>query len=267
MSAPEYVFTSVEERRELERLQAIERECDPASRRRLGATGLGAGWRCLEVGPGAGSLLMWMGEIVGPSGRVTGLDLSTKFLPPHRPAQIEVREGDIRTEALTPASFDLIHARYVLIHLPDYQAALDRMLAAVKPGGWLVLEEPDFSASRGIEGTPAQLTAMERINRAIHRMYENRGMDPALGRKLLPLLQTRGLRDLSMEHGAPVSSGGSGMAAIMAMSAVQLRERYLATGLVGEEDLRLYGEMAADPNSRAIYYATVAVAGQKAASE
>ncbi|MFO0706775.1 MAG: methyltransferase domain-containing protein [Nitrospira sp.] len=263
MSAPEYVFTSVEERRELDRLQAIEREFDPASRRRLAATGLGTGWRCLEVGPGAGSLMMWMGEIVGPSGHVTGLDLSTKFLPTTRPAQVAIQEGDIRTVPVVPGAFDLIHARYVLIHLSDYEVAFDRMLTALKPGGWIVLEEPDFSVSRGIEGTPAQLTAMDHINQAIHRMYESRGMDSSLGRRLLPLFQRHGLRDLSMEHGAPISPGRSGLAAVMAMSAVQLRERYLATGLVSEDDLRLYGEMATDPKSRAVYYATVAVAGQK----
>lgn len=265
MIQPDYVFTSVEERREFDRLQAIERECDPASRRRLAATGLTAGWRCLEVGPGAGSLMTWMGQIVGPSGHVTALDLTIKFLGERQPSQIEIRQGDIRTAVLAPASFDLVHARFVLIHLPEYELALDRMLAALKPGGWIVLEEPDFSASRGIAGSPAHLAAMDHVHQAIHRMYDNRGMDDAVGLKLLPLLQARGLADLSMEHEAPVSAGGSSLAAIMALSAVQLRDKYLATGAVTEEDLQLYGDFAADPHSRATYYATVAVAGQKRA--
>jgi SAM-dependent methyltransferase len=262
MGDREYVFASGEDRREWARLQAIEREFDPASCRRLSAAGLTTGWRCLEVGPGAGSLMQWMGERVGPTGQVVALDLSTKFLAGSYPAQIEVRQGDIRTASLPEGAFDLVHARYVLIHLPDYEVALAKMLAALKPGGWIVLEEPDFSASRGIAGEAAQLAAMHRINQAIHRMYESRGMDYALGLKLLPFLQARGLCDLSMEHDAPVSAGGSGMAAMMAMSAEQLREKYLATGVASDADVRDYRRMAEDSQSRAVYYATVAVSGR-----
>lgn len=51
MSCVESVFASVEDQCELTRLQAIEREFDPASRRRLYAAGLTTGWRCLEIGP------------------------------------------------------------------------------------------------------------------------------------------------------------------------------------------------------------------------
>ena len=265
MSQSDYVFTSAEDQLEFRRLQEIEREFDPASRRRLYATGLTTGWRCLEVGPGAGSLMHWMGERVGPSGHVVALDLSTKFLTAQPPAHIEVQQGDIRTASLPQGSFDLVHARYVLVHLPDYEIALSRMLDALKPGGWIVLEEPDFSASRGIVGTAAQLAAMQHIHQAIHRMYESRGMDYALGLTLLPLLQARGLSRLAMENDAPVSAGGSGLAKMMAMSAQQLREKYLATGVVSEADLQHYGECAEDPQSRAVYYATVAVTGQKKA--
>ena len=96
-------------------------------------------------------------------------------------------------------------------------------------------------------------------------MFESRGMDDALGLKLLPLLQMRGLCDLSMENDAPVSAGGSGLAKMMAMSAQQLRDKYLGTGVVSEADLQHYGECAEDPQSRAVYYATVAVAGRKKA--
>jgi len=263
MRDTEYVFTSGEDQLEFTRLQAIEAEFDPASRRRLYATGLTAGWRCLEVGPGAGSLMQWMGERVGPSGHVVALDLTTKFLPARCPDHIEIRQGDIRTASLLPQSFDLIHARYVLIHLPDYEVALAQMLAALKPGGWIVLEEPDFSAARGIAGEAAQLEAMRHINQAILRMYESRGMDAALGRAVLPLLQTRGLCELAMEYESPVSAGGSGLAKMMAMSAQQLREKYLATGIVTDADLQRYRHMADDPQSRAVYYATAAVTGRK----
>ena len=87
MAQPEYVFHLVEDQRELERLRAIEQVFDPSSRRRLLATGLRGGWSCLEVGPGAGSILNWMSSVVGPTGRVVASDLSTKFLTAAQPEQ------------------------------------------------------------------------------------------------------------------------------------------------------------------------------------
>ena len=137
------------------------------------------------------------------------------------------------------------------------------MLASLKPGGWLILEEPDFSASRGVTGEVMQMGAVQRVNQAIKVMYDALGMDYALGLTLPSLLQHRGVNGLMVENDAPLSSGGSGMATIMKMSARQLREKYLATGVVTEEDLDLYCRFADDPQAWAIYYATVAVSGRK----
>jgi ubiquinone/menaquinone biosynthesis C-methylase UbiE len=150
MAESAYVFQRVNDQRELERLRMIERVFDPASRRRLLATVLQAGWCCLEVGPGAGSIMTWMGEAVGPMGQVVAVDLDPKFLSEAERPNVSVVRADIRTAQLPQQSFDVVHARYVLIHLPDYEVALTTMLDCLKPGGWLVLEEPDFSASRGI---------------------------------------------------------------------------------------------------------------------
>lgn len=263
MAQPEYVFHRAEDQRELERLRGIEQVFDPASQRRLLATGLTTGWSCLEVGPGAGSILNWMSGVVGPTGRVVAVDLSTKFLTAAQPKHVEVRQGDVRSALLPASSFDLVHARYVLIHLPDYEVALSKILACLKPGGWLVLEEPDFSVSRGISGDAGQMEAVNRVNQAIKVMYDTLGMDYALGLKLPALLQQRGVNGLTVEHDAPLSAGGSGMAAIMKMSAVQLREKYLATGVMSEQDLDQYCRFADDPQAWAIYYATVAVSGHK----
>jgi ubiquinone/menaquinone biosynthesis C-methylase UbiE len=135
MPGPDYVFHGVEDQRELERLRMIEREFDPGSRRRLLTAGLQVGWNCLEVGPGAGSILNWMRDVVGPSGRVCAVDPSIKFLSRAQPEQVQIIQDDIRRVCLPVASFDLVHARYVLIHVPDYDKVLSKMLDCLKPGG------------------------------------------------------------------------------------------------------------------------------------
>jgi ubiquinone/menaquinone biosynthesis C-methylase UbiE len=263
MAQSEYVFQRVEDQRELERLRMIEQVFDPASRRRLLGTGLQAGWRCLEVGPGAGSIMTWMGEVVGPTGQVVAVDLDPKFLSEAERTNLSVIRADIRTAQLPQQSFDVVHARYVLIHLPDYEVALTKMVDSLKPGGWLVLEEPDFSASRGITGDEQELASLRKVNQAIEQMYATLRMDYAMGLKLPVLMQRRGLQHLTVENDAPLCAGGAGMATVMKMSTEQLREKYLATGVVRQSDLERYCRFADDPNSWAIYYATIAVSGRK----
>jgi ubiquinone/menaquinone biosynthesis C-methylase UbiE len=259
-----YIFQRGDDQRELERLRVIEQVFDPASRKRLLDSGLQSGWYCLEVGPGAGSMMNWMGEVVSSTGRVVAVDLDPKFLREVNRPNVSVVRADIRTAQLPQQSFDVVHARYVLIHLPDYEVALTKMLDCLKPGGWLVLEEPDFSASRGIVGEEEDLASVHKVNQAIAKMYVTLRMDYALGLKLPALLQRRGLQDLIVENDAPLYEGRSGMAMVMKMSAEQLREKYLATGIVGPSDLERYCRFADDPSTWAIYYATIAVSGRKA---
>jgi hypothetical protein len=138
------------------------------------------------------------------------------------------------------------------------------MLDSLKPGGWLVLEEPDFSASRGITGDEQELESLRKVNQAIKQMYATRGSDYELGLKLPALMQRRGLQHLTVENDAPLCAGGSGIATVMKLSTEQLWEKYLATGVVGPSELERYCRFADDPNSWAVYYATIAVSGRKA---
>ncbi len=107
------------------------------------------------------------------------------------------------------------------------------------------------------------MASLRKVNQAIEQMYATLRMDYALGLKLPALMQRRGLQHLTVENDAPFCAGGSGMATVMKMSAEQLREEYLATRVVGQSDLERYCRFADDPNSWAIYYATIAVSGRK----
>src|ERR671937_42060 len=101
------------------RLRLLEEHADPTSVRRLEATGVGPGWTCLEVGAGRGSIARWLGGRVGGSGHVVALDLDTSLLTDLDEPNIEVLEGDILDAELPAGSFDLIHARLVLMHIPQ----------------------------------------------------------------------------------------------------------------------------------------------------
>ncbi len=127
---------------ELERLRALETIWDGYSRHNLEATGLATGWRCLEVGAGAGSIARWLCDRVGAQGSVVATDTDVRFLDSAQ-SNLEVRRHDITRDELETAAYDLVHTRLLLEHLPQHEVALDRMIAALKPGGWLVIEEFD----------------------------------------------------------------------------------------------------------------------------
>jgi len=213
---------------------------------------------------GAGSIARWMSEVVGEMGKVVAVDLDTRFIANINLPNVEVIKEDIQNLSLDDRSFDLIHARYVLIHISDFRSALANMLKLLKPNGWLVLEEPDFSAARAIAGK--EIESVNRVNQSILQMFENRGLDYAFGVKLPAIVQEYNLQLLSIENDAHLANGGSDIANMMKMSALQLAEKYVATGKSTLEDIEKYCLFAEDRSSWAIYYATIGVVAQKTIS-
>src|SRR5262249_1166709 len=121
-----------------ERLRLLEAAYDPGTSRYLEALGVGEGWSCLEVGGGGGSTVAWLWERVGATGRVLATDTDTRFLEALAYPNVTVRRHDVVTEPLPEAAFDLIHVRAVLVHLVARQQAIQRLVPALKPGGWLL---------------------------------------------------------------------------------------------------------------------------------
>jgi ubiquinone/menaquinone biosynthesis C-methylase UbiE len=129
-----------------QRFTSLETLYDPWTIRHLEATGIGPGWQCWEVGAGGGSIAAWLGERCGPTGHVLVTDIDPRFLVESASLDqptIEIQRHDIVADPLPAQTFDLIHARLVLFHLPAREQALQRMMTALKPGGWLVLDEFD----------------------------------------------------------------------------------------------------------------------------
>lgn len=125
---------------ERRRLALIERCYDPITTSRLSQLGVGAGWRCLDVGAGGGSISRWLRDQVGPNGEVVAIDLDTRFFEDE--PGIEARRADILADEIEPEAFDLVHCRLLLHHLRGNQLeAVERMASALRPGGLLFASE------------------------------------------------------------------------------------------------------------------------------
>ena len=136
------------------------------------------------------------------------------------------------------------------------------MLSLLKPGGWLVFEEPDFSAARFLCGTQEDQD-FGRVMQAIEIMYGTLGIDHATGLRVPRVLSALVVEKLIVDNDAPASPGNSPIARMMGMSASQLKERYVQTQKCTPEDIGIYRSFAEDPGTWAIDYSTVCVSGQK----
>jgi SAM-dependent methyltransferase len=214
----------------LARLRSLEQWLDPATIRYLRARGVGPGWRCLEVGAGAGSVARWLCGQVCPGGEVVATDIDTRFLEPLAEANLRVMRHDITADRLPAGAFDLVHCRLVLAHLPGRQAVLSKLAGALKPRGQLVAEEMDFvSVAAGARqpGGRAFNAAVASSNDVLRAW----GFEPCYGRLLLADLAAAGLADIGTEGRAQLWRGGSPGATAWRLTFEQLRRDMAALGL------------------------------------
>lgn len=238
--------------RERDRLRAIEALLDSSTRRILADRGVGPGWSCLEAGCGAGGVATWLAEQVGHSGHVLAIDLDTRFVDPSGFQNLEVRRQNLVTDELERDAFDLAHARAVIEHIPEREVALKRMIGALRPGGWLVIEDVDFGGAMTAALSryfhpPRYGELAEQVLRAVEIVFAAAGADASYGPRLPGVFQAAGLTNVRGEVRAPIVPGGS--EEWVRDTVAQLSGRIVETGLVSEEDVNAFLSIAADPGS------------------
>jgi SAM-dependent methyltransferase len=180
---------------ELERLQVQARVWEPAGRAVLQQLESNGGRRALDVGCGAMGLLRPLSEWVGASGTVVGSDVDPQLLAgaasfvQAEGLRVHLVEDDLFASAHDPASFDLLHGRFLMAPLGRGQDQLDAHLRLVRPGGYLFLEEPDSASWR--LNPPAE--AADRLIELIVEAFAASGGDFDAGRTLPALLRGNGL--------------------------------------------------------------------------
>src|ERR1043166_2052910 len=195
-----YFAADAEYQAELTRRRIGEAECDPLTIRYLQRIGVGQGWRCLEVGAGAGSIVRWLSDRGGENGSVVAADIDTRFLEDLGEANIEVRRLDITQDDPEVDAYDLVHCRWLLMHLDDPAAALRRMARALRPGGWLLVEEVDGRSMIAIDSAHRLAAGFNATTQKRLRALHDRGIiDGYLGGSLPRLLAEAGLADVTHE--------------------------------------------------------------------
>jgi SAM-dependent methyltransferase len=236
LAATKYVFDNAG-RQTPARFSALAHIYDAGTIRHLIEVGVNTGWQCLEVGGGGGSIAGWLSERVGTEGQVVVTDIDTRFLEKLGNRNLEVRQHDIALESLPEGTFDLVHTRLVLLHLPGRDEALARLVAALKPGGWLLVEEFDSLAIHADNEINSAETPLKTLS-VLQQVLVERGADTRYGRKLPGRLRCLGLEQISAEGRISMWTTHSMGAQLLKANFEQLEDAMLISGLLTRMDFQ-----------------------------
>jgi SAM-dependent methyltransferase len=219
------------------RFDALATLFNPSTFRHVDALGIAGGWRCWEVGAGGASIPSWLAERVGPAGRVLATDIDVSWMTADADAGYAVRRHDVGVDPPPGDGFDLVHARLVLVHVPQRAAALSAMVSALRPGGWLLVEEADPVMQPLVcpdESGPAQRLA-NKLKRDFRTLMAQRGVELSYGRTLPRLLRDAGLVDVEADAFFPMT--GAACAVLEEATVRQIRDRLIRTGLATDDEV------------------------------
>jgi SAM-dependent methyltransferase len=219
-----------------QRFDALSALFNPSTFRHARAVGLAAGWRVWEVGAGSPTVPAWLTEQVGVHGRVLATDIDTSWIT-RADSGFEVLRHDIGTQPPPQGPFDLVHARLVLAHVPQRAQALAAMIAALRPGGWLLLEEADPALQPMVcpdeYGEEQQLA--NKLKHDFRTILTERGVDLSYGRTLPRLLRGAGLIEVQSDAYFPI--GGPACTELERATVEQIRAHLLAAGLATKAEI------------------------------
>ena len=232
-TGPGYIFDNADAQTPA-RFSALATLYDPPTIQHLSQLGVSEGWRCLEVGAGPGSIALWLSDQVGSCGQVVATDIDTRFLEQIQRSNLKILRHDLTNESIPQDAFDLVHARLVLVHLPERDKVLASLVNALKPGGWLFIEEFDALSIRP-DPEVSPFETMLKTNLAMRHIMMQQGLDLRYGRLLVGHLSRLGLADVCAEGRTSMWQGGSPGTNMMRANFQQLQGAMIASGLITQE--------------------------------
>ena len=188
------------------RLHALHGVYSPFARGVLIEAGIKTGMNVADFGCGVGMTTRMLAEMVGPSGSATGVDFSAAQVEEAREISARAGVGNVAfvqanacETGLPRASFDLAYCRFLLLHLPNPAACIAEMLAVLKPGGILVLEDGDLTTA--MSQPPSAVDAFSDL---FGRLGPTRGLDYSMAKNLHRLVESAGIRGARVVDHQPV---------------------------------------------------------------
>jgi SAM-dependent methyltransferase len=235
---------------------------------------LGPGQQVIDVGCGPTGILELLSERVGPRGRVIGLDMNPLHVEMARDfardrglRNVDIVEGDATDTGLPSEAFDVVHARLVLVNVPDPGAIVTELVRLTKPGGWMAGQEADCGAQLMYPPHPA----WDRLSELFCTTYALDGADSEVGRRMPELYRAAGLVDVGVECHADAHTAQDSRHTILPDLVRSMRGKILERGLIGEDELdsldATVRERLADPTTVTVPHLLFKAWGRKPEAE
>jgi ubiquinone/menaquinone biosynthesis C-methylase UbiE len=218
---------------------ASPRSCDPTVPR-CWTVGLGPGQSALDLGCGPSGIIELLADRVSPGGRVESLDADPAHVAMARElacqrglGNVDIVAADARRTGLPSSSFDLVHARTLLVNVPEPAEVLAEMVRLARPGGWVASLEPDGEYSLCYPPHPA----WTRLCQIFHAAFSRNGADLLIGRCLTQLYREAGLQDIGVEARAGIYRAGDTRRTVRLDLVRSMRPAILKLGLADQREL------------------------------
>jgi SAM-dependent methyltransferase len=244
---------------EKQRLDALGRLYDVGTIAHLESLGVADGWRCWEAGAGSGTIARWLAARVGVTGSVLATDLDTRFVEDI--PGVEARVHDLASGPPMDDAFDLVHARAVVEHIPQHDDAFANLVAGAKPGGSVLVEDVVFPPPLSDPEVPLLAKTFD----AFVAGFRVAGADPYFGLKLPRMFERHGLVDVGAVLRGPIVRLGTPDMDFMRLSLEQLRERFVAAGLMTDDEIDEVLAATNEPGGTTLPPLVVAAWGRKPA--
>jgi SAM-dependent methyltransferase len=222
------------------RLQRQAEELAADSAALLDRVGLRPGQSAIDLGCGPRGIVDLLAERVAPAGRVVGLDadpvhaaMAAEFAARRRLSGVEILTADARATGLPPGSFDLVHARTLLVNLPEPASVAAEMIRLARPGGYVASMEPDTEHALCYPPCPA----FDRLCEIFTVVFRRNGADPWIGRRVPELFRQAGLEDVAVEARVQSYPPGNSRRTIRLDLMRAMRPQALEMGLVSAGEL------------------------------
>lgn len=201
--------------------------------------GLRSGSWAVDLGCGPQGVLDLLSERVGSTGHVIGIErnrssvaMARRFVADRGLKNVDVIQGEATATELPAASFDLVHARLVLVNVPCVDAIVREMVRLARPGGVVASYEADYLPHL----CDPPLQAWERLFEIFKRYSSANGIDLFVGRRTHRLFREAGLVDIEVKPVINVYPHGHTRRAVFWDFLQNVRDRVLEQDLITEPE-------------------------------
>jgi len=220
------------------RLMILHNVCSPVGRRVLLKAGLKPGMQVVDFGCGIGAVTRMIGDMIGPSGSVTGVDASAAQLEQARNisgcqgyTNVSFVQADACNTGLPRNSFDLVYCRFLLLHLPDPASCLREMRDVLRPGGLLLVEDGDLASAGSVPPT-----ALDAFADLWTRLGRRRRLNYSLARDLYQMVKAAGFNNPEIEIHQPTLDGTEHRS-LLKLSVEEAGPAFVGEGLITSDEL------------------------------